>query len=123
MSTKKRYGFDDDPDDLYYTDEAESDGWDNESDDEEGDDDLDLPAGHSTGETSVEISMEVDESGNEVWFAGDARIPGSSSMGHSLEEAMEGVEERRRQYREVLRKSREERARQEETGRRMTGDE
>jgi len=118
MSRMNRYGFDDDPDDYYDSDEDEFDRWgtaSNDDIDEEEDEEIGLPeAGHSTGETNVEISMEVDVDGNEVWFAGDARIPGSSSMGHSLEEAMEGVEERRRQYREVLRKSREERARREE---------
>lgn len=115
MSGMDRYGFDDDGfDDEYETfdmdDELEEDELDQE-------DELSLPEmGYSTGETNVDISMEVDEDGNEVWFAGDSRIPGSSSMGHSLEEAMEGVEERRRQYREVLRKSREERARREREG-------
>lgn len=112
MSRKYQYGFHDDPEDDYDTGDDTLDGWDSLEDDEEETEDLSLPeGGYSTGETSVEISMEVDEAGNEVWFAGDSRIPGSSSMGHSLEQAMEGVEERRRQYREVLRKSREERAR------------
>ncbi len=107
-----RYGFDDDGfDDLNETDESQ-DGL--EEDELDQEDELNLPQkGHSTGETNVDISMEVDEAGNEVWIAGDSRIPGSSSMGHSLEQAMEGVEERRRQYREVLRRSREERARRE----------
>ncbi len=108
-----RYGFDDDGfDDLNETDGSQ-DGL--EKDELDQEDELNLPEmGHSTGETNVDISMEVDEAGNEVWFAGDSRIPGSSSMGHSLEQAMEGVEERRRKYREVLRKSREERARRDE---------
>ena len=110
MSRMDRYGYDDDGfDDLDDAADIEDEFEDDELDQE---DELRLPGtGYSTGETNVDISMEVDEDGNEVWFAGDSRIPGSSSMGHSIEEAMEGVEERRRQYREVLRKSREERER------------
>ena len=107
------YGFDDDG----FDDLGDADGTQDALDEDELDqeDELNLPAmGYSTGETNVDISMEVDEDGNEVWFAGDSRIPGSSSQGHSLEQAMEGVEERRRQYREVLRRSREERARREQ---------
>ena len=106
-----RYDYDEDDDGFYdrYDDESS----DEDLDEDEQDEDVIPDASLSTGETNVDISMEIDDHGNEVWFAGDSRIPGSSSMGHSLEEAMEGVEERRRQYREMLRKSREERARRE----------
>lgn len=82
-----------------------------EAADDEDDDDGPLPPGYTTGETDVAISMEVDADGNEVWIAEDSEVPGSSSMGSSLEEAMEGVEDRRRKYREIRRKSREERER------------
>ncbi len=67
------------------------------------------PPEYSTGERGVEISMEVDEDGNEVWYAEDSQVPGSTSMGHSVEEAVEGVEDRRRLYRDMKRRSREER--------------
>lgn len=69
------------------------------------------PPESTTGERGVEISMEIDEQGNEVWYANDAEVPGSTSMGHSVEEAVEGVEDRRRVYRELRRRSREERER------------
>jgi hypothetical protein len=68
-----------------------------------------IPPPKPSGDRGVDISMEVDEDGNEVWIAEDSRIPGSSSIGHSLDQAMDGVEERRKQYREMLRKSRERR--------------
>lgn len=74
---------------------------------EAGDDEDDIdtiPTG-DTGEAGIEVSMEVDDGGNEVWFARDSRIPDSSSMGHSVEEAVDGVEDRRKQYREMLRNS------------------
>ncbi len=63
---------------------------------------------HSSGEHGVEISMEIDESGNEVWYANDAQVPGSTSQGHSVEEAVDGLEARRKAYREMRRRSREE---------------
>jgi predicted RNase H-like HicB family nuclease len=63
---------------------------------------------HSSGEHGVEVSMEIDESGNEVWYANDDRVPGSTSQGHSVEEAVEGLDARRKAYREMLRRSREE---------------
>ncbi len=78
-----------------------------EDDDEEQDS---VPeSGLSTGEQDVDISMEIDEDGNEVWSAEDSKVPGSTSKGHSVEEAMEGVDDRRRQYREMLKRSRLER--------------
>lgn len=64
---------------------------------------------HVSGEHDVEISLEVDEFGREVWSAKDPRVPGSRSIGHSAEEAVDGVDERRREFREILRKSREKR--------------
>ncbi len=69
------------------------------------------PPKSTTGERGVEISMEIDEQGNEVWYADDAEVPGSTSMGHSVEEAVEGVEDRRRVYRDMRRRSREDRER------------
>ena len=69
----------------------------------------DPPPDFTTGEHGVEISMEIDEQGNEVWYAQDSEVPGSTSMGHSVEEAVEGVEDRRRIYREMRRRSREKR--------------
>ena len=80
-----------------------------ESSEEDDDEDQDnVPAsGLSTGEHDVDISMEIDEDGNEVWSAEDAKVPGSTSRGHSVEEAMEGVDDRRREYREMLKRSRE----------------
>lgn len=110
-----RYDYDDYDDESeqyessgeYYFDEP--DGPDEDVDEDE---DFDIPtAEHATGEHDVEISMEVDEDGNEVWRAEDSQIPGSTSKGHSLEQAMEGVEDRRREYREMLKRSREERRR------------
>ena len=59
--------------------------------------------------------MEVDEEGNRIWRAEDSRVPGSTSQGSSLEEAMEGVEDRRRKFREMLRRSRERRKRREDS--------
>lgn len=50
--------------------------------------------------------MEVDESGREIWYAKDPRVPGSQSIGHSAEEAVDGLEERRKKFREMLKKSR-----------------
>ena len=77
---------------------------------EEADED-ESPPEFSTGERGVEISMEIDEQGNEVWYAEDSEVPGSTSIGHSVEEAVEGVEDRRKVYRELRRRSREERER------------
>ena len=96
--------------------EDESDFDDPEQSDDESEDELDeIPASeHPTGEQEVEISMEVDEDGNRIWRAEDSRVPGSTSQGSSLEEAMEGVEDRRRKFREMLRRSRERRKRREE---------
>ena len=95
------------------SDSSESDEAD--EDDEANAKDLDRrdapPPEYSTGEHGVEVSMEVDEDGNEVWYAEDSQVPGSTSMGHSVEEAVEGVEDRRRLYREIKRRSREERKR------------
>jgi hypothetical protein len=114
---RQRY---DDYDDEF--DEHESSGEyhfdDPEELEEEDEEDLgEIPAPeHSTGEQDVEISMEIDEDGNEVWRAEDSQVPGSTSKGHSVEEAMEGVDDRRRQYREMLRKSREERKRRKDRG-------
>jgi len=75
--------------------------------DDLGDEEVEeIPESEHSGEHDVRISMEVDEKGNEIWFAKDPRVPGSSSIGHSAEEAVEGLEERRRKFREMLRKSR-----------------
>ncbi len=87
-----------------YFDDPES----NEEDDDEDQDSV--PAsGLSTGEHDVDISMEIDEDGNEVWSAEDSQVPVITSNGHSVEEAMEGVDDRRRQYREMLKRSRKKR--------------
>ena len=93
--------------------EDESDFDDPEQYDDEFEDELDeIPTSeHPTGEQEVDISMEVDEDGNRIWRAEDSRIPGSTSQGSSLEEAMEGVEDRRREFRKMLRRSREGRKR------------
>jgi predicted RNase H-like HicB family nuclease len=64
------------------------------------------PPEHVSGEHDVEISLEVDEAGRELWYAKDPRVPGSNSIGHSAEEAVDGLEQRRREYREMLKKSR-----------------
>lgn len=66
---------------------------------------------HSSGEHGVEISMEIDENGNEVWYANDGRVPGSTSQGHSVEEAVDGLEARRKAYRDMRRRSQEGRKR------------
>ena len=72
------------------------------------DEELDeIPEPEHTGEHEVKISMEVDESGREIWYAKDPRVPGSQSIGHSAEEAVDGLEERRKKFREMLKKSRE----------------
>jgi hypothetical protein len=81
-----------------------------ETNDESDDDEI---PSDDTGEVGIDVSMEVDEQGNELWFAKDSRIPGSSSIGHSVEEAIDGVEERRKQFRDTLRKSREKKRRSE----------
>ncbi len=96
--------------------EDESDFDDPEQSDDESEDELDeIPTSeHPTGEQDVDVSMEVDEDGNEIWRAEDSRIPGSTSQGSSMEEAMDGVEDRRREFREMLRRSRERRKRREE---------
>ena len=67
---------------------------------------VEIPEPEHTGEHEVRISMEVDASGREVWYAKDPRVPGSQSMGHSAEEAVDGLEERRKKFREMLKKSR-----------------
>ncbi len=87
-----------------------------ESNEEDDDEDRDsVPAsGLSTGEHDVDISMEIDEDGNEVWSAEDSKVPGSTSKGHSVEEAMEGVDDRRKEYREMLKRSRKKRDIEEE---------
>lgn len=111
-------------DDYYYDEDDEYfDGdsdfgtgeYDTASDEEDGEEPEDtIPPSPPSGDRGVDISMEVDEEGNELWVAEDSRIPGSSSIGHSLDEAMDGVEERRKQYREMLRRSRERRQRRDE---------
>jgi predicted RNase H-like HicB family nuclease len=74
---------------------------------EESEPDEEIPdPEYSSGEHGVEISMEIDESGNEVWYANDGRVPGSTSQGHSVEEAVDGLEARRKAYRDMLRRSR-----------------
>lgn len=96
-----RYDYDDYEDESDYNDPEQSD--------DEVEDELDeIPTSeHPTGEQEVEVSMEVDEDGNQIWRAEDSRIPGSTSQGSSMEEAMEGVEDRRREFREMLKRSRE----------------
>ena len=96
--------------------EDESDFDDPEQSGDESEDELDkIPTSeHPTEEQEVDVSMEVDADGNEIWRAEDSRIPGSTSQGSSLEEAMEGVEDRRREFREMLRRSRKDRKRREE---------
>ncbi len=86
-----------------------------QSDDESKDEFDEIPTlEHPTGEQDVEVSMEVDEDGNEIWRAEDSRIPGSTSQGSSMEEAIDGVADRRREFREMLRRAREGRKRREE---------
>jgi predicted RNase H-like HicB family nuclease len=68
---------------------------------------------HVSGEHDVNISMEVDETGREIWYAKDPRVPGSHSIGKSAEEAVDGLEDRRREYRDMLHKSRGKRKRRE----------
>ena len=97
--------------DDYDDDYDEQDRYDDSedlNDDEDDEEDTIPPPAHQSGEHSVEISMEIDASGKEVWHASDSLVPGSSSMGHSVEEAVEGVEDRRREYREMLKRSRDE---------------
>lgn len=96
--------------------EDESDFDDPQQSGDESEDELDeIPTSeHSTEEQEVDVSMEVDADGNEIWRAEDSRIPGSTSQGSSLEEAMEGVEDRRREFREMLKRSRKDRKRREE---------
>jgi predicted RNase H-like HicB family nuclease len=104
---RKNYDYDyDSDDDLEFDSDADLD-YEGELDFEE-DDNLDLgPVSTPEDSDDVDISMEVDAEGREIWYAQDPRIPGSSSIGHSAEEAVEGVEDRRREYREMLRQSRE----------------
>ena len=102
-----RRGYEDnhelEPDALYdYDDDYESPG---EDDHDDADTDRIPPSGYPAEEPGVNISLEIDADGNEVWRAEDSRIPGSSSLGSSAEEAIEGVEDRRREYREMLRRS------------------
>jgi len=66
-----------------------------------------IPEPEHTGEHEVQVSMEMDEKGNELWYAKDPRVPGSESIGHSAEEAVDGLEDRRKKFRDMLRKSRE----------------
>ncbi len=89
--------------------DVERDEWsDDRSADETDEESLDeiLASARELTDDSTEISMEVDDDGNEVWYAEDPKIPGSSSLGNSLEEAMEGMEDRRREYREMISGSR-----------------
>lgn len=74
---------------------------------DEDDDDILAVAPPSSDGDGVNLSLEVDENGNEVWYANDPRVPGSTSKGLSAEEAVDGLEDRRSQYRDMLRKSRE----------------
>ena len=66
-----------------------------------------IPEPEHTGEHEAQVSMEMDEKGNELWYAKDPRVPGSESIGHSAEEAVDGLEDRRKKFRDMLRKSRE----------------
>ncbi|UCG86367.1 MAG: hypothetical protein JSW71_21095 [Gemmatimonadota bacterium] len=109
MARKKHdFDYDYDPDDDFELDPSEDLNYDRELDFEDADEFSIGPMAGTGNDDDVEISMEVDADGREVWYAQDPRIPGSSSIGHSAEEAVEGVEDRRRQYREMLRRSREE---------------
>ena len=63
-------------------------------------------ADHLADGDGVNISLEIDEDGNERWYATDPRVPGSASMGLSAEEAVDGLEDRRSEFREMLKKSR-----------------
>ena len=97
--------YDYDHEDDFDTDARDEFGVDEELEFDE--DELSIGPGTGPGEDdNVEISMEVDPEGREIWYAEDPRIPGSSSIGHSAEEAVEGVEDRRQQYRDMLRQSR-----------------
>lgn len=98
--------YDDYDEDERYWDELDT----QDEETEEDDDDLLMEDSSFDTEPGVEVSREIDPEGNEVWYAHDARVPGSTSIGHSLEEAVGGIEERRRLYREMLKKSREGRA-------------
>ena len=76
-----------------------------------GEYDLEEPDGipnddHLANGDGVNISMEIDEEGNERWYATDPKVPGSASMGLSAEEAVDGLEDRRSEFREMLKKSR-----------------
>lgn len=90
-------GYDDYPDDEYL------------DDDEDELDDLDFldEADSILDEDDVEISLEIDADGNEIYYAEDARVPDSHSQGYSAEEAIEGLELRRREYREMRQRSKE----------------
>ena len=77
----------------------------------QGDDDEEEPdeipgSDHPVDGDGVNVSLEFDEDGNERWYATDPRVPGSASMGFRAEEAVDGLEDRRSEYRELLRKSR-----------------
>ncbi|MDH5804310.1 MAG: hypothetical protein OEZ54_03925 [Gemmatimonadota bacterium] len=99
--------YSDDPDDEeFWDDPLGEDSLEEEEDLDEEDDLLEPEAGYRSGEHDVNISREVDAQGNEVWYAEDATVPGGSSMGNSIEEAMEGMEDRRKEYREMLKRSR-----------------
>ncbi len=104
---------DDYDDDHHGEQESSGEGYFDDPESHEQDDDEDLDSvpesGYSTGEQDVDISMEIDEDGNEVWSAEDSQVPGSTSKGHSVEEAMEGVEDRRKEYRDMLKRSRKKR--------------
>jgi predicted RNase H-like HicB family nuclease len=90
--------YDDDPDDLSLL-----------QDDEDEFEELELLADPDSGleEEDVEISMEVDADGNEVYYAQDAKVPDSHSQGYSAEEVIEGLEQRRREFRDMRRRSKE----------------
>ena len=107
MMARKNYDYDYDSDDDFELEPSDDLDYERELDFED-DDELSIgPLSSSGDEDDVEISMEVDVDGREIWYAQDPRIPGSSSFGHSAEEAVEGVEDRRQQYRDMLRRSRE----------------
>jgi predicted RNase H-like HicB family nuclease len=91
-------GYDDDYDDDPLLD-----------DDEDELDELDFleEPGLSLDEDDVEISLEIDADGTEIYHAADARVPDNHSQGYSAEEAIEGIEQRRREYREMRRRSKE----------------
>lgn len=50
----------------------------------------------------VDVELEIDEvTGESRWVARDPELPGSESFGQSIEEAMEGLDERRKAFRKM----------------------